>query len=352
MEQAMRFAPIGVVTIDVDRDIQFVNDAALAQFGMDELPDIIVSWDDLTSHVHMFDVDGQRLGTPEGPIGRALTEGLSEIDFECRVVGYDGETRWSSGYVGPVRSSQHTINGAVIMLVDTTIQREVGSALQQLTRMLFKVQEDERSKLSHELHEQIGQSLTAIKFNLYSSLGTDSGDSDLEASMEQLDALTNNIRQLSLDLRPASLDDFGLVTAIEAFLDRKQVNCAPRLTIDAEDIATMSDETATVAYRFVQEAVNNSIKHAQASLIEVGLTTDERELHVRVSDNGRGFDVEAVRLKARSSGKLGLLFMQERIRQSGGKLKISSGATTGTELDVSIPLDFGTENAENQTGTD
>lgn len=352
MEQAMRFAPIGVVTIDINNSIQFINDAALAQFGIEDLPEEIHDWHELLSHVQIYDVNGKRLVDPDGPVEQALANGASEIDFECRIVGFDTETRWSSGYIGPIRSTRNEISGAVIMLVETTIQKEVGNALQQLTRMLFKVQEDERSKLSHELHEQIGQSLTAIKFNLYRSLSAESSTADLETSMAQLDALTNNIRQLSLDLRPASLDDFGLVTAIEALLDRKQVNSHAKLTIDAAGIEDMSDETATVAYRFVQEAVDNAIKHAQATLVAVGLTTDNDKLHIRISDNGHGFDVEAAKLKAPGGGKMGLLFMQERIRQSGGSLKVSSGATTGTDLTASIPLEFGAIHAKNPAGTD
>jgi len=203
--------------------------------------------------------------------------------------------------------------------------------------------------LARELHEEIAQSLAAIKFRLQGT-GREAGE-DVADSMAQIDDLTSTIRQLSLELRPHELDDFGLASAVSAQLERLErstgVDC--RLEIDG-DLAAVADETATVAYRIVQEAVENAARHARAGAISVGLRMDGERLAVAVEDDGDGFDVDGEGERSTHEGHLGLLFMRERARQYGGAVSIVSGDGHGTRVTAELPLSSGEKHAENETG--
>lgn len=346
MEQAMTHAPISIVAIDLERQLNFVNAAALDQFGCDKLPDTIRDWDTLARELRVMDADGNRALPAGGPVSKALNFGEGVRNFENQITGFDGKTRWCSGYVAPIRDSEENIIGATIMFLDTSVQRDAALALQRLTRMLFKVQEDERGKLAHALHEQIGQSLAAIKLSLHAVTSATNKDEALAASMTQIDVLTEVARKMSLDLRPTALDDFGLQTALEAHLKQvpkpASVNC--QLVVHGE-LDSISNETSTVAYRIVQEAVDNALAHAKASLIEVRLSNKGSMLRIEVIDDGCGFDKNEVEKHVVRAKHVGLSFMRERARQSGGELSISTSEGNGTWLSADLPLTIRTDSA-------
>ncbi len=346
MEQAMTHAPISVVAIDLERRINFVNTAALEQFGCEKLPDFITDWDTLARELRVMDPDGNRIPLADGPVARALRLGEITRDFASQISSFNGETRWCSGYVAPIRDSDENIIGATIMFLDTTDQRDAALALQRLTRMLFKVQEDERGKLAHELHDQLGQSLTAIKLSLHAVANASNKDEAVAVSMEQIDALTEVTRKMSLDLRPTALDDFGLQTALEAHLNQVQkpqgVSC--QLVVNGE-LANISDETTTVAYRIIQEAVDNALAHSDARLIEVRLSNKSSMLRIEVIDDGCGFDKAEIEKYSVGAKLVGLSFMHERARQNGGELSISTSEGNGTWLSADLPLTIRAESA-------
>jgi signal transduction histidine kinase len=353
MEQAMTHAPIGVVAIDTERELTFVNDAALHLFGCEALPETVNNWNTLVRAVHIFDAQGARILPPDGPVSKALSFGEIFKDFECRIVGFDGKSRWCNGFIGPVFDTERRIIGASIMFLETTEQRDAAQALQRLTQMLFKVQEEERGSLAHELHEKLGQSLTAIKLSLHAAAGDERTNPALASTMSQIDQMADVIRKLSRDLRPTALDDFGLRTAIDAYLKQvkkpESMECKLKVSGDLDNI---SDETAIVAYRIIQEAVGNSIQHAEAASVEVRLSTNENMLRVEIIDDGSGFDKSAIDELTLRSRHMGLLFMRERARQSGGQLSISTSADNGTWISVDLPFRIGAINAKDQAGPD
>jgi len=349
LDQALRLAPVGVLVVGTERDVRFMNDAALHQCGIDPSTGPPASWHDLVRRVAFYDADDVLLKPPHGPVSRALAAGEIRENYDMRIVGLDGESRYSTGYVGPIRDVEERITGAIAILVDRTRERETSRALDKVTRLLFRVQEEERGMLARELHEEIAQSLAAIKFRLQSSGEEPAGG--VADSMARIDDLTSTIRQLSLELRPHELDDFGLASAVSAQLERLENSTGVTCRLDVEgDLAGVSDETATVAYRIVQEAVDNAARHARAEAISVGLRMTGERLEVAVEDDGDGFDVDGEGERSTHEGHLGLLFMRERARQYGGAVSIVSGDGHGTMVRAELPLSSGDQHAENETG--
>jgi signal transduction histidine kinase len=225
------------------------------------------------------------------------------------------------------------------MLTDVSEQKGSANALQKLTELLFNVQEEERGNLARELHERIGQSLAAIKISLYQASSHKSVESEIPSSMVLIDQLADTVRQMSLQLRPTALDDFGLQTALEAHLERlSKLNSLECRLVNTGELAALSDQTSTAAYRIAQEAVDNALLHAGASLIEVRLSTDDKMLRLDIVDNGTGFNAAQIDELAARIDHMGLLFMRERAKQRGGWLSIESCKNTGTHIIAELPL--------------
>lgn len=220
--------------------------------------------------------------------------------------------------------------------------RETTRRLQTLSRRELEIQETERRAVARELHDEIGQALTAIKINLQAlerlpdaiPLGL-----RLEDSIAIAEQTIQQVRDLALTLRPALLDDLGLVPALRWYVDRQAQRAGFTAHFVAEPVAArLPAEIETVCFRVVQEALTNVIRYAQARQVHVELRPCGRELHLCVRDDGLGFDVPAARQCHAHGGSLGLLGMQERVESVGGQLEILSAPTRGTEVRAQIPL--------------
>ena len=208
------------------------------------------------------------------------------------------------------------------------------------SRRLIEVQETERRRVSIELHDQVGQILTAVKMNLH-SLKQKCTAPEILASIEDnmivIDKAVDQVRDLSVDLRPLLLDDFGLVVALRWYLDRQARNYC----LEAEFVShSLSDdsrfvwELETACFRIVQEAVTNVVRHAKAAKISVVLERSGADLILRISDDGIGFDLKVLR---NSTPTLGLRGMEERAESLGGSITINSTPQAGTEIFVRLP---------------
>jgi len=214
--------------------------------------------------------------------------------------------------------------------------------LHTLSSQLMEAQETERRHLARELHDEIGQALTAVKINLQAvqrSCEANAVASPLQESIGIVEIALQQVRNLSLDLRPSLLDDLGLVAALRWYVDRY----AQRSGITAE-FSTNSGQAGrlpnieTACFRIVQEALTNVMRYAQAKQVSVKLQQRPQELHLMISDDGIGFDVQAARIRATSGGSLGLLGMEERALLAGGQLKIKSRQGYGTQIEVRFPI--------------
>jgi PAS domain S-box-containing protein len=216
--------------------------------------------------------------------------------------------------------------------------------LRALAAYLQSVREKERTRIARELHDEIGQGLTAIKLALQRSTAGQSGAAvDLVQALDLAKELIGRVRDLSLELRPAMLDDLGLLAALRWHFERYTVQC--KIDVDFKytglDDRRFSPEIETAAYRIVQEALTNVARHAGVDQVVVEIDADQDQLRIQVIDRGAGFDPHSLSA-ARTAGLSG---MRERAIILGGKLDVQSSLGAGTVLTATLPLNIKTASA-------
>jgi PAS domain S-box-containing protein len=270
--------------------------------------------------------------------------------LQGEIVAYEGtgRDRVFHSVVQPFRDSAGEIVGTVGASLDITDHKRVESELYKkreqvhaLSGRLLVAQEAERRSLARELHDELGQFLTAIRLNLEGarSAGANLRAQQITECITLVDQAIDQARRLALDLRPAILDDLGLVAALRSLLKSQsaQVGFEGRFAVAALD-ARLSTALETCAFRLVQEALTNVARHAGAKTVDVEVGTAHGELRILVRDDGKGFDVPSARLAAVRGASLGLLSMMERVALCGGRLEITSALGKGTSLDARLPL--------------
>lgn len=220
--------------------------------------------------------------------------------------------------------------------------REGHARLQILSRRLLEGQEAERRSIARELHDEIGQALTAIKINLQ-TLQRSPAAAPVEAALAEsigiVDQALQQVRNLSLDLRPSMLDDLGLVAALRWYVDR-QARLAGFVGTFSADLQTsrLPPDLETVCFRVTQEALTNVVRHAHAQHVRVVLQQRDDTLHLTIQDDGVGFDVRAAQARAVRGTSTGLLGMRERVLFAGGQIEMSSTPQQGTVIRMRFPL--------------
>jgi signal transduction histidine kinase len=211
------------------------------------------------------------------------------------------------------------------------------TALEQLSARLVDAQESERRTISRELHDQVGQTLNAVLVeaaNLAKRIPPDDAVSlhYLDNIRTFADSSVNSIRDIALLLRPSMLDDLGLIPALEWQAREVSRRSGIKVTVKAGDLPdVLSDEMRTCIYRVVQEALHNVARHSGAKCAVVTVRQEEGFLVLSVEDDGSGFDVSKMR-------GLGMLGMEERVRQLGGQLEIRSSPGKGSVLTARLPM--------------
>lgn len=206
-----------------------------------------------------------------------------------------------------------------------------------LSQQLVAAQEEERKKLTRELHDHVGQMLTALRMEIgRADRARGSSEPQLAQSISEakrlLDTILRSVRDLVMGLRPSMLDDFGLTPALEWHVRefRRRFELPVVLNITG-DLDNLPDQIRTCVYRIVQEALTNCARHAEAKRVEISLKYANDMLNLTVSDNGAGIRDRAVR-------GMGLLGIEERVRELDGSFRIGPGETGGTELHVALPV--------------
>lgn len=214
--------------------------------------------------------------------------------------------------------------------------------LHTLSHRALNIQEAERHRIALELHDQIGQSLTAVKLNLQIAQQIAKMPSlvqHLDQSVAIVECTLQQVRDLALDLHPPMLDELGLPAALRWYVDRQaqQAGFSIELIAEAFDVRP-SPDIEMACFRVTQEALTNIVRHAQAQRVRVELRQRNTELQVLIHDDGVGFDVPAALERATRGESLGVLSMRERIEFVGGIFKIDSTPGRGTMLRIRIPL--------------
>jgi signal transduction histidine kinase len=221
--------------------------------------------------------------------------------------------------------------------------------LQDLSAKLVRAQENERRTLARELHDEVGQSLSAILMETENAECAESVAEmrdHLAAVKTMAQRTVNEVRDLALLLRPSMLDDFGLVPALNWHAREMSKRTGLNVLVSAgEEADDLPDEHKTCIYRAVQEAVNNCARHANARTVEVSVTRETSRVRFQVRDDGVGFDSRFVR-------GLGLLGMEERVRRLGGDLRLESHPGRGTLIAAELPLSEFSQNGSNGANHD
>ena len=220
--------------------------------------------------------------------------------------------------------------------------KEYSRKLQVLSRRLVEAQETERRNIARELHDEIGQALTVIQLNLQAMLqspGRRPLVSRMKESLEVVDRVLEQVHDISLNLRPLILDDLGLEPALRWFTARQAALVGLQTKFQADPFEQrLNPVIETECFRVGQEALTNVVRHAKAKTVSVELRKEAGQLHLRVHDDGIGFDVGAVREQAMRGASLGLLSMEERAALAGGGLEFKSAPKQGTEIHAWFPL--------------
>lgn len=216
---------------------------------------------------------------------------------------------------------------------------------QRLSERIIQVAEQERAKLSRDLHDEVGQALTAVSLHL-GALRRELNPSQTPLRARADDALLlleqtmTAVHRFARDLRPAMLDELGLAPALRAFVKTFGDRTGLEVTIDAEEdpdgIERLDIEKKAVVYRVVQESLNNVVKHARATAVSVTLSGSPKEITLEVKDDGCGFDLESD--AERASERLGLMGMKERVRLVGGEIAILSRPGEGALVRATLPF--------------
>ncbi|MBL9039128.1 MAG: GAF domain-containing protein [Archangium sp.] len=213
--------------------------------------------------------------------------------------------------------------------------------LRLVTRRLEAAKEEERRHISRELHDQLGQALTAIKLNLRLA-GQQPVDDGLRGRLDDalkiIDDAISSTRELSRSMRPPLLDEVGLIPALQVFVDEQGRRGGLQVRVQAPPtLERLPLELETTAFRIVQEAMTNVLRHAQATRIDVSVAIDVSRIQLVVQDDGVGFDVEGTHAQAPGQRHLGLVGMRERAQALGGTVTIEARPGHGTRVHVELP---------------
>ena len=215
---------------------------------------------------------------------------------------------------------------------------EAEGALVALSEKLLEVQEEERRRIAREIHDELGQLLTALNMDIGGLLSSANLSPEHRAMAKRIrhalgDTLSS-VQRISAELRPAALDDFGLIAAIELELSKFEQRTGIECDLSAPaNLASLGSDVEAATFRIVQEAMTNVARHSNATRVEVRLRLRGEELLVEIRDDGMGITESAVR----DRGSIGLIGMRERARRIGGKLDVEGVAGHGTIVSLRLP---------------
>ena len=337
LNQAATIAGLGFFEHDHTSGHIFWSSGARAIFAMESHQ--VITYELLVSMTHPDDRDRAmasvaRAHDPHGDGSMALETRIIRSDGEIRHVSTKSQTQFEAGR--PMKT--------VGTLLDVTERARAEAQRDRLARRVLEIQEDERRAVARDLHDEIGQALSALKLNLHSLKRDGSSDQVVGDSLHIADEVLQQVRDIALSLRPSVLDDLGLGAAVQWYVEHSgarggiQVRCHV-----APDLAPASPTTQIACFRVLQEALTNVHRHADATSAEVWLHDDGQELELVVRDNGRGFEVDRVIAGGERGSNMGLLSIRERASLLGGVALVTSKPGGGSEVRVRFPLVDDTE---------
>ncbi len=271
---------------------------------------------------------------------------LDDVERTLRQLDARAETdiRETMAWIGVIAGISILLVAASGLALNVSEHREADAKLRQLAQRVVQSQEEERARLSRELHDGVSQLLVSVKLVLETAANrmrlapaeSASVAPMLGMALNRLDSIFNEVRRVARNLRPALLDDLGLYAALQHLAREMQGGSGLVIGVaQSGQPRELSDEQATALYRIAQEALTNVERHAGAQCVQVELAFDSRATRLSVRDDGHGFDV--ARMQRDPSRGIGLRNLRERMAALGGTFDIVSGPG-GTRLDASLPL--------------
>jgi two-component system sensor histidine kinase UhpB len=279
-------------------------------------------------------------------MSRALMEGRG-FSTDERIVRPGGEVRYLRSQVEVVRNDQGKPIKILGASLDFTEQRHSETALRQaaqdlhgLTRRLVQAEEAERKRIARELHDRVGQALSALNINLDIVLRSDAlapaARQRLADSANLVESTLHSMEGVMAELRPPLLDEYGLGAALAWHAEEFARRTGIKVSVDdeaAEAVRSLRLEAALALYRIAQEALNNVLKHARAAAVRIEVTLDGNDVVLSVQDDGAGFDFAHV-----PRGRLGMTTMRERAEAAGGRVQVDSAPGRGTRVVATVPI--------------
>jgi signal transduction histidine kinase len=247
-----------------------------------------------------------------------------------------GKTHWARWEVRPWRAADGTVGGILILAEDISRRKQMEEALSDMSRKLIDSQEQERARIGRELHDDINQRLAMLSLELEQ---LQQHHPEIESSVQEIrkrtSEISNDVQILSHDLHSSKLEYLGVVAGMKSWCKEFAERHKIEINFGSDVANPVPLELGLSLFRVLQEALHNAIKHSGVKRIEVQLREESGEIHLTVSDSGRGFDVEAVK-----QGKgLGLTSMRERVRLVNGTISIESKPMGGTTIHVRVPFE-------------
>jgi PAS domain S-box-containing protein len=335
LAEILDIAEDAIIVIEQDRSIALFNQGASKLFGYHPHEVLGQSIDRLLPERFRLDHARHIQGfTYTRESARRMAERQEVFGLKKDGSEFPAEASISKLTVGPKTTF-------TVILRDITDRLQTEHQLQSFASQLMAVQEEERRRISRELHDDINQRLALLAIEMGNleidpPLPADRGRQSFQSLALRLAAISDDVRRMAYRFHSSILDDLGLSAALRQLTDEFSTRTGIKTVVVQEDLAEpLPRDIASCLYRIAQESLVNVTKHARASRVELELTCDGREVTLAIHDSGVGFDLDQVRAQPHG---LGLINMRERVRSVHGRFEIRSEPGQGTHISVLIPL--------------
>jgi len=337
--KVFRYNPIAMALVRPDQRIAYTNRQFRLLSGLDESA--------LVGRAVEHMVYGNGREALRAMIQRTLDNRAEDEWQEFRFVGTGGRHCWTRLSTECIQDAQGQVIYALVMAEDISERRRFDAEraayqkrLEGLSRRLLDAQEEERRHVARELHDELGQTMTAIKLGLQTlRLAPEPSQQQIDHISARVDDLIDQVRRLSRELRPSLLDDLGLEAALRWLIDQHRRDHDMHVHFTVEGLKERpSHRVESACFRIVQEALTNVMRHARATAVSVRLRRCGDQLEFSIDDDGCGFDPGLARAQSSGGRSVGLLSMHERVTLLGGEFRIDSEIGLGTRVSGCIPV--------------
>ncbi|HKK40961.1 MAG TPA: PAS domain S-box protein, partial [Bacteroidales bacterium] len=329
-EAILGTVPDIIMEINTDRIYTWANEAGYEFFGTDVIGKPV-------SH---YSMNNSKLNNKFKPL---FDGSVQSMYIETRQRRKDDEIRLLGWWYRPLTDMSGNVTGAISSAMDLTeikdyeIELERSKEqLEQLNKYLQNIREEERKRIARELHDELGQALTAVKIDLSAIDHSAGTNADIHKRLHKVVSLVNNslhtVKRLTFELRPHILDDLGLLAALEWYTEEYSKRTGINIALNMCAMPAFPSETELVIFRIVQESLTNVIRHSKAKNINIECTNNNKKLELKIIDDGIGISFENLR----SRKSFGLLNMKERAKEIGAVLRIESTQEQGTTIIMNI----------------